>query len=386
MYHNCIFCSADLKANEALERFPVGRGIAFDGEKGRLWAVCPKCARWNLAPLEERWEAIEDAERLFRDCRLRAQRENIGLARLPDGTRLVRVGQARQGELAAWRYGRHLLRRRRGYLVAAGAAAATSGVVAVGATAAAVAAIASLPLLLWAGEGTVRLAEDTYDALGRAANRLWHLGTDGRVLLRLRPEETGGGPRWLRKRDFRGAFLEWDDANGAATVQVPTPTGGFVALRGPRARTALGRALTIMNVRGASPRQLQGAVRQLSEAGSAERWLERASRDGMTLELPREPEAYWRRRAARTGMEPHDRRWASARQLMVLGDRSVFGANAYLQMRAAALEMALHEETERRALEGELAALEEMWRQAEEIAAIADRLPDDVPAADARRG
>ena len=46
-------------------------------------------------------------------------------------------------------------------------------------------------------------------------------------------------------------------------------------------------------------------------------------------------------------------------------------------MASLALEMALHEETERRAMEGELAALTEMWRQAEEIAAIADRLPDD---------
>ena len=44
-----------------------------------------------------------------------------------------------------------------------------------------------------------------------------------------------------------------------------------------------------------------------------------------------------------------------------------------------ALEMALHEETERRAMQGELAALEDMWRQAEEIAAIADRLPDLPP-------
>lgn len=38
------------------------------------------------------------------------------------------------------------------------------------------------------------------------------------------------------------------------------------------------------------------------------------------------------------------------------------------------LEMAAHEESERRALEGELAELEEAWREAEEIAAIADRL------------
>ena len=39
-----------------------------------------------------------------------------------------------------------------------------------------------------------------------------------------------------------------------------------------------------------------------------------------------------------------------------------------------ALEMAAHEETERRAFEGELAVLEAAWREAEEIAAIADRL------------
>ena len=39
-----------------------------------------------------------------------------------------------------------------------------------------------------------------------------------------------------------------------------------------------------------------------------------------------------------------------------------------------AMEMAAHDEVERRALEGELARLEEEWRRAEEIAAIADDL------------
>jgi hypothetical protein len=36
--------------------------------------------------------------------------------------------------------------------------------------------------------------------------------------------------------------------------------------------------------------------------------------------------------------------------------------------------MATHEESERRALEGELSMLEAAWREAEEIAAIADDL------------
>ena len=45
--------------------------------------------------------------------------------------------------------------------------------------------------------------------------------------------------------------------------------------------------------------------------------------------------------------------------------------------------MALHEESERRALEGELALLEKAWREAEEIAPIADAMfvPEDVAVA-----
>ncbi|MEO8451734.1 MAG: hypothetical protein ABI647_18230, partial [Gemmatimonadota bacterium] len=39
-----------------------------------------------------------------------------------------------------------------------------------------------------------------------------------------------------------------------------------------------------------------------------------------------------------------------------------------------ALEMALHEESERRAIEGELDVLLEAWREAEEIAGISDDL------------
>ena len=50
------------------------------------------------------------------------------------------------------------------------------------------------------------------------------------------------------------------------------------------------------------------------------------------------------------------------------------------QQTRLALEMAAHEESERRAMEGELAILEAAWREAEEIAAIADGmfLPETV--------
>ena len=43
-------------------------------------------------------------------------------------------------------------------------------------------------------------------------------------------------------------------------------------------------------------------------------------------------------------------------------------------VRRLALEMALHEEQERRAMEGERAMLEAAWRGAEEVVAIADGL------------
>ena len=110
MYSTCLFCNQDLGSNEVIEQFPIGRRLAFDASKGRLWVVCRKCERWNLTPLEERWEAIEECERLFAGTRLRVSTDNIGLAYLPEGVALVRIGRALSSEIAAWRYGRHLRR------------------------------------------------------------------------------------------------------------------------------------------------------------------------------------------------------------------------------------------------------------------------------------
>jgi hypothetical protein len=103
MHATCLLCEAPFGSNDALETLPVGRRIAFDGAKGRLWVVCRKCERWNLTPFEERWEAIEDAERAFRSTRIRVSTDNIGMARLRDGTDLVRIGAPMRPEFAAWR-------------------------------------------------------------------------------------------------------------------------------------------------------------------------------------------------------------------------------------------------------------------------------------------
>ena len=107
MYATCLFCNKPLGSNESVEAFPVGARLAYDSARGRLWVVCERCERWNLTPLEERWEAIEQAEKLYRDTRRRVSTYNIGLAKLRDGTILVRIGEPLRPEFAAWRYGDH---------------------------------------------------------------------------------------------------------------------------------------------------------------------------------------------------------------------------------------------------------------------------------------
>src|SRR5687767_10709388 len=132
MYSTCLFCHAPLGANEEIEHFPVGRRLALDSVKGRLWVVCRKCSRWNLSPLEERWEAIEECERLFRETKLRVSTDQIGLSRLREGTELVRVGRPERPEFAAWRYGDQFGRRRKTRFLKVGLGLGVFGAVVVG--------------------------------------------------------------------------------------------------------------------------------------------------------------------------------------------------------------------------------------------------------------
>ena len=73
-----MFCSRSLGRNEVIESCQVGNHLAFDSERGRLWLICPKCRRWNLAPLLERWEPVEECETAFRDLRERVHTDEIG--------------------------------------------------------------------------------------------------------------------------------------------------------------------------------------------------------------------------------------------------------------------------------------------------------------------
>ncbi|MGH7553317.1 MAG: hypothetical protein ACREMQ_09880, partial [Longimicrobiales bacterium] len=106
-----MFCRGELGSNSTVERFPGARRLAYDPFRGRLWGVCRACSRWTLAPIETRWEALEELERLTKDrARLLAQTENVGLLVVGD-VEIVRVGRAELREEAWWRYGKELRRR-----------------------------------------------------------------------------------------------------------------------------------------------------------------------------------------------------------------------------------------------------------------------------------
>jgi hypothetical protein len=341
MYSTCLFCQSDLGANEAVERFPVGRRLAFDGAKGRLWVICPRCARWNLTPLEERWEAIEQCERLYRSTRLRASTPNVGLARLRDGLELVRIGSPLRPEFAAWRYSAKFARRRRDAQLVAGAGAALT--VAAGVAAAPVIgpvlAMGALSVVVLPG---VTTALAVIPIVGTLALRdyLQHERVVGRVL----------GPRrrvlTVRAKHLDYAELHVRSHGGEPELELPHD-GGWTHLEGGAALHALGQLMAGANRLGATDGDVRDAVRDVDDAGDAATYLQRTSTRGG---------------------------WRGTRVMSLLNEMRGLGALHLSRSERLALEMALNEESERRAMEGELAQLERAWRDAEQIASIADDL------------
>ena len=344
MFATCLFCNGALGRNECIETFPVGRRIAFDSAKGRLWVICPSCVRWNLSPLETRWEAIDEAERCYRDARLRTSTENVGLARLRDGTELVRIGSPLLPEFAAWRYGKVFRQRLSKYRrIEWGFSAMLM--------------VPTASALVGMGGGMISLA----------GSALW-LGGYG--LQFSRHHRRLNLPR-IAIRANDGALLRLSDVDAAATQLVdrnddqwtlrvvhraPKPGNGIKrtllskskyhydrfesTLGGTAARDALRTMLPSVNYMGG----YRGEVDQAVDALSNHRDL------------------------AKTFLERTD---SAGRSIMKLPKLTLAGLPGSYRL---AMEMKLHEEDERRAMEGEMAQLEQRWREAEEIASISDGL------------
>jgi hypothetical protein len=327
VYSTCLFCNQPLGTNATFASFGVGRRLAFDAAKGRLWVVCRKCERWNLSPLEERWETIEQAEGLYRDTRRRVATAEIGLARLADGTELVRVGAPLRPEFAAWRYGDQFGRRRTRQMLLAGAGLATLGGLVVGGAAIGM----SLGGFAWGITQVARTAihggEETIVARVRA--------DDGRVLP-------------VRRRHLAETSLA-HGSDGTLAIDLRYKNGQS-RFEGPEAMRIASLVVPAVNRFGGSRRTVAAAVDVIEQTGGPERYVEQLARRAHVVTAVRE-------RASRRGRRGK------------VGTTGLYGLTPIDRL---GLEMALHEDAERRAMAGELALLESAWRDAEEIAAIAD--------------
>jgi hypothetical protein len=287
--------------------------------------------------LDERWEAIEQAERLYRDTRKRVSTDQIGLARMRDGTSLVRIGEPQRPEFAAWRYGDQFGRRRtRQALVAGGGIAAVAGIYIGG-------AVAGIGIGGFIGGGT--------SIINVLVN-----GRSNTVVAKIRTEEHG--LIHVRRRHLGESMIGREaDGSLALNLRFKNGEGRFI---GREAERIAAIVMPKVNRFGGSKAHVGDAVSTIENHGSSEKFLRHLG-DVARVYTKSNP----RKRRSR---------WASETQF------SKYGLYSLPRAYRLAAEMALHEEAERRAMEGELQELERAWREAEEIAGIADNLlvPESV--------
>lgn len=360
MYATCLFCNTHLGTNDDVPACPVGRRLAFDPAKGRLWVVCRRCTRWNLTPLEERWEALDRCEQLFRGTRLRFSTDNIGLAQLRSGVELVRVGPALFPEIAAWRYG--------GRLCMAVAVDGSDGLARRGGRF--VARQAGRALAAYAA--ALGLSDETL-------LRMRTLGRDGTVLARGTSEH--GTPVLIRYRHLRYAELVRPERDHPWRLVVRHDDGVATLAEGASLRTAA-KLLATLNRGAASSADVRSATAKLDDAGDPGGYFSRVAALALRTSWGRFPDAPDTGGSLLAGL-PFAERLAvqlANRSFWARGGTGSEPRTPLYRLPVVdrlALEMAANEDAERRALAGELAALREAWKEAEEIAAIADELLTD---------
>lgn len=129
---------------------------------------------------------------------------------------------------------------------------------------------------------------------------------------------------------------------------------GATRFEGREAEKVASIVISKVNRYGGAKKTIDSAVSEIEQRGGSKGFLDSLTTIGATYTRPAPTRRGWR-----------------ARQHQEALDYGLFGLPREY---ALALEMALHEEAERRALEGELTELECAWREAEEIAGIADSL------------
>ncbi len=320
MFARCLFCEKPFPNTEAFERFPCGRRIAYDPGRSRLWAICDHCHRWNLYPIEERAETLDDLERLARaEGHLVAQTANVSLL-FTESLALLRVGRTDLAEEAWWRYGRELRRRRARFVSRGSRVSAYS-----------YAAIASVSESIGLTDTGIKIAWDQTpiaDVL-RWRHFSW-AAWQGRV-----PCPSCTSVLLAVRFDLSWWLHPLSTEDGLLAVGVPcdrcdpwTPDKVY-RIEGDDAEHLLRRVLAYQQVAGASDTALAVAMGELRAAGSTGAYLSQLSSRRSSL---------WR-----------------------------LGPTGRL-----ALEIAINESAERRQLTVEVRELEARWAEEEEIARIVD--------------
>jgi hypothetical protein len=267
--------------------------------------------------------------------------DNIGLAQPRWGFELVRIGGALWPEIAAWRYGTKLLHR------------STS--------------VAAYAQSLGVNRKTVM--------------RIRTLPRRHEVLVRLKSERHRGAIA-IRYAHLPEAQLLRPDRDETWRLRV-RHDHGLAVLEGAEAMKAARVLLTALNDGSAPQSLVRAAIAKIDDAGRSDSYFARVAALALSSSWGRLPIA----RTSGTPFARTDRSFAE-RLIVRLTTRSFWARGGTGSEEIAlihllpdvdrlALEMAANEDAERRALTGELAQLEEAWREAEEIAAIADHLLDD---------
>jgi hypothetical protein len=307
MFSSCAFCNAAFDGDGGPSGLGVGRRIAFDEWKGRLWVVCPRCSRWNLTPFDDRLERIEAVARAASQGRIAASTQQVALIRW-ERYDFVRVGKPPRVELATWRYGERLRNRQRERMkvvIPLTVAAIGLGI------AANVVAGGGFGVVVW---NVHRLVDGIYlRMVGRRRVRL------------IEPPICAhcGSVMQLRARHVEHARIVPDrHADMAVVLSCPNCRQEGAQLTGNDAIQVLRQGLTYMNLARGGRRRAEDAAREVDQAGGADRLVRDIAQRELTLRSLR-PE------------------------------------------RGLALEMAVDERAE-------VEELERQWREAEEIADIAD--------------
>jgi hypothetical protein len=296
MFSRCGFCNAAFDGDGGPSGLGVGRRIAFDEWKGRLWVVCPKCGRWNLTPFDDRLERIEAVARAASQGRIAASTEQVALIRW-ERYDFVRIGKPPRV--------RNRQRERMKVVVPLTVAAIGLGV------AANIVAGGGLGFFVW---NVHRLADGIYlNLVGRRRVDL----TEPPICAHC------GSLMQLRARHVQHARVVPDrHADMAVLLSCPNCKQEGAQVTGTDALQVLRQGLTFLNLRRGGRRRAEDAAREVDQLGGADRLVRDIAHRELTLRSLR-PE------------------------------------------RGLALEMAIDERAE-------VEELERQWREAEEIADIAD--------------